>query len=90
MCFAPLRRGSAAGATSDGIMFYEEYASHLQLLLLAQAKYAEAAPLNERSQAIREKMLDPDHPELAEALHNRAAVFHAQVRKCEMYQRWKT
>lgn len=53
-------------------------------LRLAQAKYAEAAPLNERSQAIRERMLSPDHPELAEALHNRAAVFHAQVKGHEV------
>ncbi|CAN0448690.1 unnamed protein product, partial [Laminaria digitata] len=37
-----------------------------------QGKYAEAKPLYERSQAIREKVLGPEHPEVAQSLNNRA------------------
>ncbi|CAN0599470.1 unnamed protein product, partial [Laminaria digitata] len=31
-------------------------------------------PLYERSQAIREKVLGPEHPEVAQSLNNRAGV----------------
>ncbi|CAN0512516.1 unnamed protein product, partial [Laminaria digitata] len=40
-------------------------------LLALQGKYAEANPLYERSQAIREKILGPEHPEVAQSLNNR-------------------
>ncbi|CAN0373132.1 unnamed protein product, partial [Laminaria digitata] len=43
-------------------------------LLAVQGKYAEAKPLYERSQAIREKVLGPEHPEVAQSLNNRAGV----------------
>lgn len=36
----------------------------------SQAKYAKADPLFERSQAIRENMLGPEHPEVAESLND--------------------
>lgn len=45
-----------------------------------QGKYAEAEPLYERSQAIREKKLGPEHPSMAGLLNNRAALLKAQVR----------
>lgn len=52
---------------------------HNNPLFGMQGKYAEAAALYERSQSIREKMLDPDHPDLAESLNNRAELLMAQV-----------
>lgn len=48
-------------------------------LLGMQGKYAEAEPLYERSQAIREKMLGPEHPDVAQSLHNRAELLKKQV-----------
>lgn len=51
------------------------------LLLLAtfQGKYEEAEPLFERSLAIREKALGPDHPDVAESLNNWAGLLEIQV-----------
>ena len=45
-----------------------------------QGKYAEAESLYERCQAIREKVLGPEHPRLAATLHSRPGVLEAQVR----------
>ena len=45
-----------------------------------QGKYDEAEPLYERSQAIREKVLGPEHPDVATSLHDRAGLLKAQVR----------
>ncbi|CAN0549492.1 unnamed protein product [Ectocarpus sp. 12 AP-2014] len=39
---------------------------------LTQGKYDKAEPLYERSQAIREKVLGPEHPDVAQSLNNRA------------------
>lgn len=44
-----------------------------------QAKYGEAEPLYERSQAIREKALGPEHPDVASSLYNRAVLLSHQV-----------
>ncbi|CAM9226204.1 unnamed protein product [Ectocarpus sp. 13 AM-2016] len=46
--------------------------------LVSQGKYAEAEPLNERSQAIRENVLGPEHPDVANSLNNRARLFASQ------------
>ncbi|CAB1098972.1 unnamed protein product [Ectocarpus sp. CCAP 1310/34] len=46
-----------------------------------QGKYAEAEPLHERSQAIREKVLDPENPEVATVLKTRAC-------SAKMYLPW--
>ncbi|CAB1118953.1 unnamed protein product [Ectocarpus sp. CCAP 1310/34] len=43
-----------------------------------QGKHAEAEPLYERSQAIREKVLGPKHPDVAEVLNNRATLLKSQ------------
>lgn len=40
----------------------------------------EAEPLYERCQAIDEKVLGPEHPELAKTLNNRAVLLNKQVR----------
>lgn len=48
--------------------------------LVSQGKYAEAEPLNERSQAIRENVLGPEHSDVANSLNNRAKLFASQVR----------
>ena len=49
-------------------------------LLMSQGKYAEAEPLYERSQVIREKALGPEHPAVAAVLSNRAVLLESQVR----------
>lgn len=45
-----------------------------------QGKYAEAAPLYERSQAMFEKLLGPDHLRVAAILYYRALLFNTLVR----------
>ena len=50
-----------------------------------QGRYDEAGPLYERSQAIREKVLDPGHPDVATSLHNRAGLLKAQVRAARTF-----
>ena len=45
-----------------------------------QGKFAEAERLYERCQAIEEKILGPEHPELAIPLNNRANLLKSQVR----------
>lgn len=50
-----------------------------------QGKYAEAEPLYERSQAIREKVLGPDHLDVATTLHNRAELLESQVRAASYF-----
>ncbi|CAN0474779.1 unnamed protein product [Ectocarpus sp. 12 AP-2014] len=40
----------------------------------AQGKYAEAEQLYERSEAIRDKALDPDHPDVARSLNDWALL----------------
>ena len=50
-----------------------------------QGKYNEAEPLYERSQAIREKVLGPEHPGVAESLNNRAELLRAQVRTTRFF-----
>lgn len=54
--------------------------SHLHCSLGVQGKYAEADLLYERSRAIREKVLGPEHPKVATMLNNRAVSLRAQVR----------
>lgn len=51
-----------------------------------QGKYEEAGPLYERSLAIREKALGPDHPAVATALNNRALLLNSQVRATRFFQ----
>ncbi|CAN0079365.1 unnamed protein product, partial [Hapterophycus canaliculatus] len=46
----------------------------------SQSNYREAKPLLERSLAIWDKMLGPDHPHVAMALNNLAQVLQSQVR----------
>ncbi|CAM9733325.1 unnamed protein product [Scytosiphon promiscuus] len=55
-----------------------------------QGKYEEAEPLYERSQAIREKVLGPEHPDVAESLNNRALLLDEQGKYVEaepLYER---
>ena len=48
--------------------------------MFSQGKYDKAEPLYERCQAIQEKVLGPEHPNLATTLNNRARLFVEQVR----------
>ena len=41
---------------------------------MAQGRYAEAEPLDERALAIGEKALGPEHPSVATSLNNRAGL----------------
>ena len=45
----------------------------------AQGKLEEALPLIDRALAIREKVLSPDHPEVAIALNTKAALLQSMV-----------
>ena len=53
---------------------------HNTPLHVFQGKYAEAEPLFERSQAIREKALGQEHPDVAESLSDRAGLLASWVR----------
>jgi tetratricopeptide (TPR) repeat protein len=48
-----------------------------------RSRYAEAQPLLERSLAIRERALGPDHPDVARSLHDLAAIYREQARYAE-------
>ena len=47
--------------------------------LVKQGMYDKAKPLYERSQAIRENVLGPGHPDVAQSLNNRADLLEKQV-----------
>lgn len=49
----------------------------------SQGKLEEAGLLYDRSLAIREKTLGPDHPDVAQSLNNRALLLESQVRVIE-------
>ncbi len=56
-------------------------------------RYAEAEPLLQRSLAILEKALGPEHPDVANSLHNLAELYRAQGRYAEaepLLQRLRT
>ncbi|CAB1107477.1 unnamed protein product [Ectocarpus sp. CCAP 1310/34] len=58
-------------------LFATSYRPHFVWLnyeYICQGNYAEAKPLYERSQAIRKKVLGPDHPDVATVLNNRAGL----------------
>ena len=45
-----------------------------------EGRYADTEPLYKRSLAIREKVLGPDHPDVAQSLNNLADLYSAQGR----------
>ncbi len=53
------------------------------MLYHTQGRYAEAEPLYQRSLAIREKALGPDHPHVAQNLENYAALLRKTGRNTE-------
>jgi CHAT domain-containing protein/Tfp pilus assembly protein PilF len=58
--------------------------------LYQQGKYAEAIPLAQRSLAIREKVLGPEHPDVATSLNNLALLYSDRGNYAEaepLYQR---
>jgi len=64
--------------------------NNLALLYVAQGKYAAAEPLYQRSLAIMEKALGPEHPNVATSLNNLAELFRGQAKYAEaepLYQR---
>lgn len=44
-----------------------------------QGRYTEAGPIYDSSQAIREKVLGPAHPDVANVLYNRGLLLKKQV-----------
>ena len=48
-------------------------------LVAAQGHYEDAKPLYERSLALLEKALGPDHPDVAASLNNLAGLLNSQV-----------
>ena len=57
--------------------------NNLAWLYRLQGKYAEAEPLYQRSLAIREKALGPEHPDVAQSLNNLALLYKAQGKHAE-------
>ncbi|CBJ32852.1 NB-ARC and TPR repeat-containing protein-likely pseudogene [Ectocarpus siliculosus] len=53
------------------------------LSLVLQGKYAEAEPLYARSHAILEKVVGPEHPDVASSLNNRAKLLRVQGKYAE-------
>lgn len=50
-------------------------------MMLVQGKFDEAERLYERGQGIRERVLGPDHPDVADSLNNRADLLERKVRR---------
>lgn len=50
------------------------------MLSVVQERHAEADPLYQRSQAIREKALGPDHLDVSHVLNDRALSMYQQAR----------
>ena len=57
--------------------------NNLALLYYTQGQYAQAESLFERSLAIREKALGPNHPAVATCLENLAELYKATNRPTE-------
>ncbi len=57
--------------------------NNLAELYQARGHYAEAEPLYERSLAIQEKVLGPEHPDVATSLENYAALLRETARADE-------
>lgn len=51
----------------------------------SQGKLSECKPMLERSQAILEKLLGPEHPMMANILDKRANLLREQVRAARMF-----
>lgn len=49
------------------------------MFTVLQGKYAEAEPLYEHCQAMLEKVLGPEHPDVATTLNGRAGLLEKQV-----------
>ncbi len=54
--------------------------NNLAALYEVQGNYAEAEPLYQRSLAIQEKALGPEHPDVATSLENYAALLRQTAR----------
>ncbi len=65
----------ASGQSSELMEAHKSYKT-----LYQQGRYAEAEPLYQRSLAIREKALGPEHSDVAQSLNNLAALYDAQGR----------
>ena len=50
--------------------------THQVIQLYSQGRYLEAIPLAERALAIRERTLDPNHPDIARSLYNLARLYY--------------
>ena len=57
--------------------------NNLATLYATQGQYAQTEPLYKRSPAIREKVLGPDHPDVATSLENMAVLYRESGREKE-------
>jgi tetratricopeptide (TPR) repeat protein len=57
--------------------------NNLAALYQTQGRYADAEPLYRRSLAIYEKVLGPEHPDVATSLNNLARLYEAQGRHAD-------
>ncbi|CAN0313798.1 unnamed protein product, partial [Hapterophycus canaliculatus] len=69
-----LREFESCEATTD----VANSSASVGFLFNIQGKYTQAEPLYEKSQAIQEKVLGPEHPDVATMLNNRAELLRAQ------------
>ena len=60
--------------------------NNLALLSYTQGRYGEAEPRYQRALAIREKVLGPEHPDVAAVRKNYAALLRATNRDAEAAQ----
>lgn len=77
MVYYSLRDGSRRAESSSPSL------NNLAELYRNQGKYADAEPLYRQSLAIWEKVLGPDHPDVATSLNNLALLYRAQGKYVE-------
>ena len=77
------RRGLKVAAASRDELAVAFWCNGLGLALYDQGRYAEAEPPYKRALAIRERALEPDHPDVASSLNSLARLYTHQGRYAE-------
>src|SRR4051812_40375998 len=82
IAFALVCTGNAAAQKSDELARASALVQQV-LQLYDQGRYADAIPLARKVLAILEKVLEPDHPDVASSLNNLASLYSKQGRYAE-------
>jgi CHAT domain-containing protein/Tfp pilus assembly protein PilF len=77
--FLPVQHSSLAQSAKDASRLNSRATE-----LLNGGRYSEAEPLYKRALAIREKVLGPDHPDVATSLNNLAALYYIEERYADV------